>query len=87
MTTDQKAVAGTQAVNRVPKPWGYEVHWAHTDRYVGKILHVTAGHALSLQFHNVKDEAWYSWIFLRLHDRMGMLHWCQPIISRRPRPD
>ena len=56
MTTDQKAVAGTQAVNRVPKPWGYEVHWAHTDRYVGKILHVTAGHALSLQFHNVKDE-------------------------------
>jgi len=37
MTTDQKAVAGTQAVNRVPKPWGYEVHWAHTDRYVGKI--------------------------------------------------
>ena len=59
MTTDQKAVAGTQAVNRVPKPWGYEVHWAHTDRYVGKILHVTAGHALSLQFHNVKDETVY----------------------------
>jgi mannose-6-phosphate isomerase len=43
-------------VNRVEKPWGYEIHWAKTDRYVGKILHVNAGHALSLQYHNVKDE-------------------------------
>jgi mannose-6-phosphate isomerase len=46
-------------VRRVEKPWGYELHWAHTDRYVGKILHVTAGHALSLQYHNVKDETIY----------------------------
>ena len=59
MSTDQKAVAGTQAVNRVPKPWGYEVHWAHTDRYVGKILHVNAGQSLSVQYHNVKDETVY----------------------------
>ena len=43
-------------VTRVEKPWGYEIHWAHTDRYVGKILHITAGHALSLQYHNIKDE-------------------------------
>ena len=41
---------------RVEKPWGYELHWAHTDRYVGKIIHVNAGHALSLQYHNIKDE-------------------------------
>ncbi len=41
---------------RVEKPWGYELIWAHTDRYVGKILHVNAGHALSCQYHNVKDE-------------------------------
>jgi mannose-6-phosphate isomerase len=41
---------------RVEKPWGYELIWAHTDRYVGKILHVTAGHALSLQYHEQKDE-------------------------------
>jgi mannose-6-phosphate isomerase-like protein (cupin superfamily) len=41
---------------RVPKPWGYEIWWARTDRYVGKILHVNAGAALSLQYHNVKDE-------------------------------
>ena len=41
---------------RVDKPWGYETIWAHTDRYVGKILHIEAGHALSLQYHQVKDE-------------------------------
>ena len=38
------------------KPWGYELIWARTDRYVGKILHVKAGHVLSLQYHNFKDE-------------------------------
>jgi mannose-6-phosphate isomerase-like protein (cupin superfamily) len=41
---------------RVEKPWGYELVWARTDRYVGKILHVRAGHVLSLQYHNFKDE-------------------------------
>jgi len=41
---------------RVEKPWGYELIWANTDRYVGKILHVEAGHALSLQYHERKDE-------------------------------
>jgi len=44
------------SVTRVEKPWGYELHWAKTDRYVGKILHIKAGHALSLQYHNQKDE-------------------------------
>lgn len=41
---------------RVDKPWGHELIWARTDRYVGKILHVRAGHVLSLQYHHVKDE-------------------------------
>ena len=41
------------------KPWGYELHWAKTDRYVGKLIHVNAGHALSLQYHNLKDETIY----------------------------
>ncbi len=41
---------------RVDKPWGHEIIWAHTDRYVGKVLHVKAGHALSLQYHERKDE-------------------------------
>jgi mannose-6-phosphate isomerase len=46
-------------VTRVEKPWGYELHWAKTDRYVGKLIHVNAGHALSLQYHNRKDETIY----------------------------
>lgn len=44
------------AVTVVPKPWGHETIWAHTDRYVGKVLHIKAGHALSVQYHNRKDE-------------------------------
>lgn len=44
---------------RVEKPWGHEIIWADTDRYVGKILHVRAGHALSLQYHERKDETIY----------------------------
>jgi mannose-6-phosphate isomerase len=41
---------------RIEKPWGYELIWARTDRYVGKILHIDKGHALSLQYHQRKDE-------------------------------
>ena len=41
---------------RVDKPWGYEIRWAITDRYLGKILHVNRGEALSLQYHERKDE-------------------------------
>ena len=41
---------------RVEKPWGHELIWAHTERYVGKILHIKQGHALSLQYHLKKDE-------------------------------
>jgi len=43
---------------RVDKPWGYELIWAETDDYVGKILFVKAGESLSLQFHREKDESW-----------------------------
>ena len=43
-------------MDRVDKPWGHELIWAKTDRYVGKILHVRAGESLSLQYHRVKDE-------------------------------
>jgi mannose-6-phosphate isomerase len=46
-------------VTKVDKPWGYELWWARTEKYVGKILHVTAGHALSLQYHNRKEETIY----------------------------
>jgi mannose-6-phosphate isomerase len=49
------------AVTKVDKPWGHELHWAITERYVGKVLHVKAGHALSLQYHEVKDETIFLW--------------------------
>jgi mannose-6-phosphate isomerase len=43
----------TRTVN---KPWGYELIYAVTDKYVGKVLHINKGESLSLQFHNKKDE-------------------------------
>lgn len=43
-------------ITKVEKPWGYELIFAHTDRYVGKILHISPGQALSLQYHEIKDE-------------------------------
>ena len=46
---------------RVEKPWGYEIWWARTERYVGKLLHVKKGQSLSLQYHNVKDETIFLW--------------------------
>jgi mannose-6-phosphate isomerase len=44
---------------RVEKPWGHELIWSKTDIFAGKILFIKAGESLSLQFHKVKDEAWY----------------------------
>src|SRR6476659_6904453 len=53
---DTKPASGRVSVVRVPKPWGHETIWAHSDRYVGKILHINAGQELSVQYHNKKDE-------------------------------
>ena len=44
---------------KVEKPWGHELVFALTEHYCGKVLFVRAGQALSLQYHEVKDEAWY----------------------------
>lgn len=45
---------------RVEKPWGWEIHWVPDDRpYMGKILHINAGHRFSLQYHDKKLETWY----------------------------
>jgi mannose-6-phosphate isomerase-like protein (cupin superfamily) len=44
---------------KTDKPWGYELLFAHTDKYAGKVLFVSKGHRLSLQFHDVKDETIY----------------------------
>ncbi len=44
-------------VPRVNKPWGHEEHFALVDgRYCGKALHINRGHALSLQYHQQKEE-------------------------------
>jgi mannose-6-phosphate isomerase len=49
----------TFPTRHVDKPWGWELIWAESEQYVGKLLFVKAGNALSLQFHNVKDETVY----------------------------
>ena len=59
---------------KVDKPWGYELWWARTDRYVGKILHVDAGHLLSCQYHEKKDETMHvlrGELILRLQEQGG----------------
>ena len=43
-------------VRRVEKPWGYEIIWAESERYLGKILYIKKGHRLSRQYHEKKDE-------------------------------
>jgi quercetin dioxygenase-like cupin family protein len=56
---NQDDMSGRSNITHVPKPWGHETIWAKTDQYVGKILHIKAGEALSVQYHNVKDETVY----------------------------
>jgi mannose-6-phosphate isomerase len=53
------ASEATAMPRRVAKPWGYEIWYAQTDSYAGKILHVGRGHRLSLQYHECKDETSY----------------------------
>jgi mannose-6-phosphate isomerase len=50
---------GRAEASKVDKPWGYELRWGITDRYAGKVLHVRKGEALSLQYHELKDEFQY----------------------------
>ena len=52
-------IAPADLPKRIDKPWGYEIWYAWTDRYVGKILHVNRGGRLSLQYHAQKDETSY----------------------------
>ena len=46
-------------MRKVEKPWGHEIIWAETKDYVGKLLHIKAGHRLSLQYHEIKEETVY----------------------------
>lgn len=60
---------------RIEKPWGHELIWADSELYVGKILHVKAGHALSMQYHRQKDET--------IHLLRGeMRFWVGPAVGR-----
>ena len=62
MSLDSPNLGGLDAWSieprKVEKPWGHELIWAETERYVGKVLFVKAGESLSLQFHRIKDESW-----------------------------
>ena len=62
MSVDSPNLGGLDAwanePRKVEKPWGHELIWAEADAYVGKVLFVKAGEALSLQFHREKDESW-----------------------------
>ena len=49
----------THLGRKVEKPWGYELIWAETDKYVAKLLFVKAGESLSLQYHRIKEETMY----------------------------
>ena len=77
MTSDQEKLptpapgAGQVEPRFVTKPWGHELIWANSERYVGKILHIKAGHALSVQYHNRKDETIHlmrGTMIYRVHD-------------------
>jgi len=57
--SDHEHFFKNRPITHVPKPWGYELIFAQTDRYVGKILHVNQGESLSLQYHEMKDETLY----------------------------
>ena len=63
-------------VERVEKPWGYEIVFARSETYCGKVIFVRAGEQLSLQFHRVKDETIYvhsGRIELEIGDPVGPL--------------
>jgi mannose-6-phosphate isomerase len=76
---------------RVDKPWGHELRWAVTDRYIGKLIHVKKGHQLSLQYHVQKDETIFivsGLLDLVLEDAAGELnvHRMTPGMTARIRP-
>lgn len=69
-------------IHRAEKPWGHEIWWAHTEKYVGKILHINEGHRLSLQFHERKDET----IFVQSGVLLLVVDEGKGLIERRMQP-
>jgi mannose-6-phosphate isomerase len=65
-----------QTLKRIEKPWGYELLWARTADYAGKVLHIKRGHKLSLQYHERKEETillYAGHMLLVLEDDQGIL--------------
>lgn len=57
---DKSKFTNQPYVKKVEKPWGYEIHWVPEGMpYMGKILHINAGHRLSLQVHDEKQESYW----------------------------
>lgn len=44
---------------KTEKPWGYELLFARTPKYAGKVMFIKKGHRSSLQYHKKKDETMY----------------------------
>ena len=91
MTQTASDAVQPTGTGRVDKPWGYELRWAITDRYLGKLIHVNAGQRLSLQYHVQKDETIYiqsGVLDLVLEDDAGVVgtHRLTPGMSARVRP-
>lgn len=64
-------------IEKIDKPWGYEIIWAKTDKYVGKVLYINSGQKLSLQYHEKKTETIYvneGFLELHLQDQILTLH-------------
>ncbi len=76
MTADRPDPGDGPAARHVPKPWGHELIWAETPGYVGKLIVIEAGHRLSLQYHERKDESIYvvaGSLRLHLEDEAGTI--------------
>lgn len=57
---DKSTFTNQPYVKKVPKPWGYELHWVPEGmQYMGKVLHIEAGKRLSLQVHDQKQETYW----------------------------
>lgn len=86
-----RSEVGNAEDGRVDKPWGYELRWAVTDRYLGKVIHINGGQQLSLQYHVQKDESiliMSGLIDLVLEDDGGEVrtHRMSPGMTARVRP-
>src|SRR4051812_7472345 len=47
-------------MKKILKPWGWELWFAHTSKYLGKIIFIKKGHRLSEQYHRFKHETVYA---------------------------